>query len=33
MKILPAVPGHFSAADWIAFGVWVGLGFVLRAKS
>jgi amino acid transporter len=33
MKILPPVPGHFSAAEWIAFGVWVGLGFVLRAKS
>ncbi len=33
MKVLPAVPGHFSPAEWIAFGIWVGLGFVLRARS
>ncbi len=31
MKVLPAFPGHFSATEWIAFGVWVSLGFVLRA--
>jgi hypothetical protein len=33
MKVLPAIPGHFSAAEWIAFGIWVGIGFVLRARS
>jgi len=33
MKVLPAFPGHFSLAEWIAFGIWVGLGFVLRARS
>lgn len=32
MKVLPAFPGHFSPAEWLAFGVWVGLGFVLRRK-
>ncbi|HLV85387.1 MAG TPA: APC family permease [Candidatus Sulfotelmatobacter sp.] len=26
MKIIPAVPGHFSAYEWIAFGVWVTIG-------
>jgi APA family basic amino acid/polyamine antiporter len=33
MKVLPAFPGHFSPAEWIAFGVWVGLGFVLRVRK
>ena len=33
MKVLPAFPGHFSPAEWIAFGIWVGLGFVLRARN
>jgi APA family basic amino acid/polyamine antiporter len=29
MKVLPAFPGHFSQAEWVAFGVWVALGAVL----
>jgi len=33
MKVLPAVPGHSSLAEWIAFGVWVVLGFLLRNRS
>jgi len=33
MKVLPAFPGHFSPAEWIAFGIWVVLGLVLRARS
>ena len=32
MKVLPAFPGHFSPAEWIAFGVWIGLGIVLHAR-
>ena len=31
MKVLPAFPGHFSLAEWIAFGIWVAIGLVLRA--
>jgi amino acid transporter len=31
MKVLPAFPGHFSPAEWTAFGIWVALGLVLRA--
>ncbi len=31
MKVLPAFPGHFSPAEWTAFGMWVALGLVLRA--
>jgi amino acid transporter len=33
MKVLPVFPGHFSPAEWIAFGIWVGLGFLLRTQS
>jgi hypothetical protein len=31
MKVLPAFPGHFSPAEWTAFGIWVALGLVLRS--
>jgi basic amino acid/polyamine antiporter, APA family len=30
MKVLPVFPGHFSPAEWIAFGAWVVLGVVLH---
>lgn len=33
MKVLPMFPGHFSPAEWIAFGVWIGLGLVLHVRS
>ncbi len=33
MKVLPAFPGHFSPAEWIAFGIWIGLGLVLRVRG
>jgi len=33
MKVVPAFPGHFSQAEWIAFSTWVGLGFVLRVRK
>ena len=26
MKVVPAIPGHFSQAEWLALGVWVVLG-------
>jgi amino acid transporter len=29
MKIVPAVPGHFSAHEWVALGIWCVLGVVL----
>ncbi len=32
MKVVPAFPGHFSPAEWIAFGIWVGLGTVLHFR-
>ncbi|HVH72945.1 MAG TPA: hypothetical protein VNB49_17800, partial [Candidatus Dormibacteraeota bacterium] len=30
MKMLPGFPGHFSPAEWIAFGIWVALGAALH---
>ena len=30
MKVLPAFPGHFSPAEWIAFAIWVVLGAALH---
>jgi hypothetical protein len=26
MKVVPAIPGHFSIYEWIALGIWVGAG-------
>ena len=31
MKLVPALPGHFSHAEWIALGVWLALGILLHA--
>jgi hypothetical protein len=31
-KVVPVVPGHFTRYEWIALGVWSGLG-VLAASS
>jgi amino acid transporter len=31
MKIVPLFPGHFSAAEWIALGIWLVLGFALHS--
>lgn len=31
MKVIPAVPGSFSAVEWIALGGWCGLGVALWA--
>jgi hypothetical protein len=30
MKVLPVFPGHFSPAEWIAFGIWVVVGAALH---
>jgi amino acid transporter len=33
MKVLPVFPGHFSLAEWIASGIWIGLGMALRVRN
>jgi len=32
MKIVPAVPGHFTIYEWLALGIWIALGASLRRK-
>ncbi len=29
MKIVPGIPGHFSAYEWLALALWLGLGLAL----
>ena len=33
MKIVPLVPGHFTAYEWLALGVWIVLGAIARRSS
>jgi basic amino acid/polyamine antiporter, APA family len=33
MKIVPGVPGHFTSYEWLALGVWIVLGAILRQKE
>ncbi|MBZ5704589.1 MAG: APC family permease [Acidobacteriia bacterium] len=35
MKVVPAVPGHFSGYEWLALGIWIsiGLGLGWRERS
>jgi APA family basic amino acid/polyamine antiporter len=33
MKLLPAFPGHFSFAEWVALGIWLFLGVLLHRSK
>lgn len=33
MKIVPAIPGHFTAYEWIALGIWITLGAIARRRT
>jgi hypothetical protein len=26
MKVVPAIPGHFTMYEWLALGIWIALG-------
>jgi len=32
MKLAPAVPGHFTGAEWVALGVWLAIGLLLHRR-
>jgi amino acid transporter len=32
VKVLPMVPGHFTRYEWVAMGVWAGLGIFIRVR-
>jgi len=33
MKIIPLVPGHFTVYEWLALGIWIALGAILRRRG
>jgi APA family basic amino acid/polyamine antiporter len=33
MKVIPAIPGHFSVYEWIAVAIWSCLGFLLHRRA
>jgi amino acid transporter len=33
MKLVPALPGHFSRAEWLALAIWLSLGAALHFRS
>ncbi len=33
MKVIPAVPGHFSAWEWLALGIWILIGLGLSLQT
>jgi hypothetical protein len=33
MKIVPAIPGHFSVYEWLALGIWITLGALARRRA
>jgi basic amino acid/polyamine antiporter, APA family len=33
MKVVPAVPGHFSIYEWLALAVWIALGILLGLRA
>jgi len=33
MKIVPAVPGHFSRYEWLALAIWILLGVLMGRKA
>ena len=32
MKLIPAVPGHFTRAEWLAFAIWLFLGTLIHRR-
>ncbi len=33
MKVVPAVPGHFTLYEWLALGIWIALGAIARRRA
>ncbi|MGA8270809.1 MAG: APC family permease [Candidatus Sulfotelmatobacter sp.] len=33
MKIVPAIPGHFTVYEWLALGIWIVLGAIVRRHT
>jgi APA family basic amino acid/polyamine antiporter len=33
MKVVPAVPGHFTIYEWLALGIWIALGAISHRRT
>ena len=33
MKVVPAIPGHFTLYEWLALGIWIALGALARRPA
>jgi APA family basic amino acid/polyamine antiporter len=33
MKVMPAIPGHFTAYEWLALGIWIALGALVHRRG
>jgi hypothetical protein len=33
MKVVPLVPGHFTAYEWLALGAWIVLGLAAASSA
>jgi hypothetical protein len=33
MKVVPAIPGHFTSYEWLALGIWIALGAVSHRRA
>jgi amino acid transporter len=33
LKIVPGIPGHFTRAEWVALGVWLGAGVAFKLSN
>jgi basic amino acid/polyamine antiporter, APA family len=33
MKVVPAIPGHFTVYEWLALGIWIVLGALARRRE
>ena len=33
MKVIPAIPGHFTIYEWIALATWIAVGALAAATS
>jgi hypothetical protein len=32
MKVVPAIPGHFTVYEWLTLGIWIILGVIAHRR-
>jgi small basic protein len=33
MKVVPAIPGHFTTYEWLALAIWIALGAIAGSRA